>query len=383
MDQGRADAEWSATSKVGPPAPNSLPQLLGTALIAALHERVICPRRLEAHYRQVNDRDGSEEPANDVDAMLGSLPQQRHDMEAAMTPDNLRVGFIGIGKMGSPMAGNILRAGFPLTIYDRNPGKMKPLVDAGAQAAEDAAAVAEESDLVITMIGTVKDELAVVMGERGVLAGAHPDLTLIDMSTVGVATSRKLAAAAEEKGVSFLDAPVSGSVGPATEGSLGIMVGGDAEVLERGRPVFEALGDRIDHMGPNGTGSAMKVVLNLMIGMTVLAVAETVHLGQQAGLDPDKMLDILGRSSVRSPHLEAKGRMMIERRFEPAFALKYMQKDFDLVMESAQELRTPLFASAIVHQVYSAANVSGYGELDYAGVIRFLEDAAGVADRER
>lgn len=298
-----------------------------------------------------------------------------------MANDKLRVGFIGIGQMGKPMAGNLLRAGFPLTIHDRNPEKMEPLVEAGATAAGSAAETAQASNVVITMIGTVEDELAVVLGENGVLAGAHDDLALIDMSTVGVKATRQLAEAARAKDVGFLDATVSGSVGPATEGTLGIMVGGDRALLEKVRPIFEALGDRIDHMGPSGAGSAMKVALNLMIGMTVLAVAETVHLGLQAGLDPDKMLDILGRSSIRSPHLETKGRMMIERRFDPAFALKYMQKDFDLVMESAHELRTPLFASAIAHQVYTAANVAGFGELDYAGVVRFLEQAAGVEDR--
>jgi len=156
------------------------------------------------------------------------------------------------------------------------------------------------------------------------------------------------------------------------------MVGGDRAVLDAARPVLLAMGDRIYHVGPHGAGSAMKVIVNLMIGLTVLTVAETLTLGRQAGLDPHQMLEILGETAVSSPHLKNKGRMMIERDFEPAFALKYMQKDFDLIMEAAHELKTPLFASAIAHQVYTAANVIGYGELDYAGVIRFLENAAAI-----
>ena len=194
--------------------------------------------------------------------------------------------------------------------------------------------------------------------------------------------SKKIAEAARGKDVAFLDAPVSGSVGPAMEGKLSFMVGGERSVLEAAEPVLRAMGDRIYHVGPNGAGSAMKMIVNLMIGLTVLTVAETLTLGRQAGLDPQQMLEILGVTAVSSPHLKNKGKMMIERQFEPAFMLKYMQKDFDLIMESAQELKTPLFTGAIGHQIYMAANVAGYGELDYASVVRFLENAARMKERE-
>ncbi|MBM3122863.1 MAG: NAD(P)-dependent oxidoreductase, partial [Chloroflexi bacterium] len=157
------------------------------------------------------------------------------------------------------------------------------------------------------------------------------------------------------------------------------MVGGEAAALEAVRPVLEAMSEKIHHVGPNGAGSAMKVIVNLMIGMTVLTVAETLTLGRQAGLDPDQMLDILGQTAVASPHLKNKGRMMIERRFDPSFALKYMQKDFDLIMEAAHELRTPLFVSAVAHQVYTAANVAGFGDEDYASVVKFVEAAARLS----
>ncbi len=148
------------------------------------------------------------------------------------------------------------------------------------------------------------------------------------------------------------------------------------------RPILLAMGEKVHHVGPSGAGSAMKVIVNLMIGMTVLTIAETLTLGRQAGLDPRQMLAILSETAVSSPHLKNKGRMMIERDFQPAFALKYMQKDFDLILQAAHDLRTPLFASAIAHQVYTAANVAGYGDLDYAAVVRFLEDAAAM-DLER
>ena len=295
-----------------------------------------------------------------------------------MKETNLRVGFIGIGAMGTPMSKNILDAGFPLTVYDRDPDKTKEFAARGVPVATSCAEVARVSDVVLTMIGQVADELDAVMGDGGVLEASHPGLILIDMSTVGIVATKKMAAAASEAGVAFLDAPVSGSVGPAQEAKLGFMVGGDPAVLETVRPVLNAMGEEINHVGPNGAGSAMKVIINLMIGMTVLTVAETLTLGRQAGLDPDKMLEILGKTSVRSPHLTKKGRMMIDRQFEPAFALKYMQKDFDLIMEAAHELKTPLFTSAVAHQVYTAANVSGWGELDYSSVIKFLEKAASI-----
>jgi 3-hydroxyisobutyrate dehydrogenase-like beta-hydroxyacid dehydrogenase len=295
-----------------------------------------------------------------------------------MTATQLKVGFIGIGAMGAPMSRNLLKAGFPLTVHDRDAEKTQALVAEGASVANSCAEVASTVDVVITMIGTVAEDLHAVLGPSGVMEGAKPGLILIDSSTVGIVATRQISAAAKEKGVGFLDATVSGSVGPAQEGSLGFMVGGEVEDLDRARPVLLAMGEKIHHMGPSGAGSAMKVIINLMIGLTVLTVAETLTLGRQAGLDPYKMLEVLGETSVRSPHLVNKGRMMIEGDFDPAFALKYMQKDFDLIMEAAHALKTPLFTSAIAHQVYTAANVSGYGELDYSSVVKFLEDAAGM-----
>jgi 3-hydroxyisobutyrate dehydrogenase-like beta-hydroxyacid dehydrogenase len=295
-----------------------------------------------------------------------------------MGASKLRVGFIGIGAMGKPMATHILQAGFPLTIYDRDPKRTEELAAKGVPVAAGCAQIARSSDVVLTMIGTVADELEAVMGSEGVLEGAHPGLTLIDTSTVGIVATQTMAAAANEAGVAFLDATVSGSVGPAQEAKLGFMVGGDPGVLDSVRPVFMAMGEEIHHVGPNGAGSAMKVIINLMIGMTVLTVAEALTLGRKAGLDPHQMLDILNKTSVRSPHLANKGRMMIDRQFEPAFALKYMQKDFDLIMEAAHALKTPMFTSAIAHQVYTAANVSGWGEEDYSSVIKFLENAASI-----
>lgn len=298
-----------------------------------------------------------------------------------MSERKLRVGFIGIGAMGTPMAQHLLEAGFPLTVYDKVPARTAAYRRRGVSVASSCADTARRSDVVITIIGQVAEEMEAVMGAGGVLEGAHPGLILIDMSTVGIVASVKMAAAAQERGVAFLDSTISGSVGPAREGSLTFMVGGDPAALETVRPVLRAMGERIYHVGPNGAGSAMKVIVNLMIGMTVLAVAETLTLGRQAGLDPHQMLEILGQTAVSSPHLRNKGRMMIEGNFEPSFALKYMQKDFDLIMEASHDLRTPLFASAVAHQVYTAANVAGYGDLDYSSVVKFLENTARMQPR--
>lgn len=299
-----------------------------------------------------------------------------------MSDPRLRIGFIGIGAMGTPMSENLLKAGFPLVIYDRDPERTRPLAGRGVAVGAGCADVARRSDVVITIIGQVAEELEAVLGPGGVLEGAHPGLTIIDCSTVGIVASRRMAAAARERGVAFLDATISGSVGPARDAGLQFMVGGEAAALDAVRPVLEAMSEKIHHVGPNGAGSAMKVIVNLMIGMTVLTIAETLTLGRRAGLDPNQMLEILGQTAVASPHLKNKGRMMVDGRFDPAFALKYMQKDFDLIMEAAHELRTPLFVSAVAHQVYTAANVAGFSDEDYASVVKFVEAAArlGQAD---
>jgi 3-hydroxyisobutyrate dehydrogenase-like beta-hydroxyacid dehydrogenase len=295
-----------------------------------------------------------------------------------MSDAKLRVGFIGIGAMGTPISHNLLKAGFPLMVYDRFPAQTEPFAALGVPVASSCADLARKCDVVFTMIGQVAEELEAVLGPGGVLEGAHPGLTLIDMSTVGIAASKTMAAAAEAKGVAFLDATVNGSVGPARDATMQLMVGGEAAALEAVMPVLRAISAKVHHLGPNGAGSAMKMVINLMIGMTVLTVAETLTLGRQAGLDPNQMLEILGETAVASAHLRNKGRMMIEGRFEPSFALKYMQKDFDLIMQAAHDLKTPLFTSAIAHQVYTAANVAGYGDLDYGAVVKFVEAAAAM-----
>lgn len=295
-----------------------------------------------------------------------------------MSESKLQVGFIGIGAMGTPMSNNLLDAGFPLTIYDRNPKQTVAFMERGVTVAASCSEVAANSDVVLMTIGTVADDLEAALGESGVLEGARLGMILIDHSTVGIAATKKIAEAANAVGVRFLDATISGSVDIAEAAELGFMVGGDADTLEEARPVLEAMSKEIHHLGPNGSGSMMKVIINLMIGMTVLTVAETLTLGRQAGLDPNQMLEILGQTSVRSPHLTTKGRMMIDRQFEAAFALKYMQKDFDLIMEAAHELKTPMFLSSVAHQVYTAANVSGDGDLDYSSVVTFLEEAAAM-----
>lgn len=299
-----------------------------------------------------------------------------------MSEKKLNVGFIGIGAMGAPISENILKAGFPLTVYNRQASKTEAFAARGVPIASSCADIAGKSDVVITMVGQVSEELEAVLGADGVLEGSHPGLILVDMSTVGILATKKMAAAAQEKGVDFLDATVSGSIKQAKEASLHLMVGGDRSALNTVRPVLEAVSEKIHHVGPSGAGSAMKVIVNLMVGMTVLAVAETITLGSKAGLDSLQMLEILGESAVRSPHLLNKGRSMLEEQFEPSFALKYMQKDFDLIMEASHELKTPLFISAMAQQVYMAANVAGYGDLDYSAVVKFLQNMTALARPE-
>ena len=292
-------------------------------------------------------------------------------MTAQISP---RVGFLGLGTMGRPMATNLLKAGIPLTVWNRTPAKVQPLLEDGAKAGKGPAHVAAEVDVVITMVSQPADVEEVVLRADGVLDGLKPGSVLIDMSTVGPATSRKLAGAVTTKRAEFLDAPVVGSKGPATEGTLVILVGGLPTTLERCRGVLGAMGKTIIHAGGVGMGSALKLATNLMLAHLMVGFSEGVLLVQRAGIDPQRYLEVLEASTFRSPWYETKGRGLLTREFSTHFALKHMAKDLRLVGELAREVEIALPITKAVEQCYAQAEAIGKGDLDYSAIFTHLEE---------
>ena len=288
---------------------------------------------------------------------------------------SLRVGFLGLGTMGAPMATNLAKAGFPLVVWNRTASKMEPLLRLGAKAGKGPAQVAAEADLVITMVSQPQDVEAVVLGPDGALAGLRSGSVLIDMSTVSPATSRKLAGAVTTKQAEFLDAPVVGSKGPATEGTLVILVGGLPTTLERVRAVLAAMGQTIIHAGQVGAGSALKLATNLMLAHLAAGFAEGLLLVERAGLDPQRYFEVLEASTFRSPWYRTKGGTMAKRDFAVHFALKHMRKDLRLMQELAEDVRARLPVTQAVEALFAQAEASGKSDLDYSAVLAQLEHA--------
>jgi 2-hydroxy-3-oxopropionate reductase/2-hydroxymethylglutarate dehydrogenase len=296
----------------------------------------------------------------------------------------LRVGFIGIGVMGRPMCLNLLKAGFPLTVYARRPESAAPVVEQGAARAESPRAVSEASDVVITMVTSSPDVEQVVLGPGGVLEGARPGLTLVDMSTIAPSVARKLAETARERGVEVLDAPVSGGSQGAEAGTLSIMVGGDAATFARCKPIFEAMGRRenIFHVGPHGSGQVVKLINQHLCGVIAAADAEAFVLGVAAGADVATMARIIGVSSGGNWQLANPVALRaFTGTFEPGFFTDLLIKDLDLVLELASErgIAAPLAERA--RQLYERARQAGFGRRDYTSVFVPLEEDAGVRVR--
>ena len=288
-----------------------------------------------------------------------------------------RIGFLGLGTMGAPMAANLAKAGFELTVWNRTPSKMEPLLRLGAKAGKGPAHVAAEVDIIITMVSQPADVEQIVLEPDGVVDGIKPGAVLIDMSTVSPTTSRKLAGAVTTKRAEFLDAPVVGSKGPAIEGALVILVGGLPTTLDRCRPVLSAMGKTIVHAGGVGMGSALKLATNLMLAHLVCGFAEGLLLVQRAGIEPKRYLDVLEGSTFRSPWYQTKGIGMLKRDFSTHFALKHMRKDLRLMGELAADMGAALPITKAVEQLFAASEAAGKGELDYSAILAQLE--AGVS----
>lgn len=292
------------------------------------------------------------------------------------------VGAIGLGIMGAPMARNLLRAGFPLVVWNRTVARADALVAEGAQLAASPREVAERAEIAITMLSDSPDVEAVYRGPDGVLAGVtsrgrEGAPVLIDMSTIAPRVARELAREAAAAGAAMLDAPVSGGDVGAQEGSLSIMVGGDAAALERARPALEALGTRITHVGASGAGQVVKACNQIVVGLTLEALGEALVLGSKAGVDPAKIVEALGGGLAASRVLEVRGPKLLARDFAPGFKLDLHAKDLAIVLATARELGVAVPGTALVEQLFHAERSRGRGEADNSTVVRALEALAG------
>jgi len=295
----------------------------------------------------------------------------------------MNVGLIGLGIMGAPMARNLLKGGFNLTVATRMPGKAEKFVVENSslgdvKAVITPAEVASLSDIIVTMVTDSPDVVAVTRGDNGIFAAAKPGSIIIDMSTISPQVTRELAEEARSKGLFWLDAPVSGGEKGAIEGTLTIMVGGDAEALERARPTFEAMGKRITHFGPAGNGQSAKLCNQIMTAVNLLSVCEALTFGAKAGLDLPTLHQALTGGAANSWALEVLGKKMIERDFKPAFMVKLQQKDLRLVMDAADAGHTPLPTASLAHQLLAVVEAEGRGDDGTQSLLRVFERMAGL-----
>ena len=291
---------------------------------------------------------------------------------------NESIGFIGLGIMGNGMAANLLRAGFNLTVWNRTPGRMSSLLEMGAKAADNPAGVARQSDIIITCVSDTPDVEEVVLGPGGVIEGARPGSLLIDCSTISPNTTKAIAEKLSERGVHMLDAPVSGGSEGAAKGTLSIMIGGKAAQLERAMPALQAMGRTITHVGDHGAGQTAKLVNQVLVVVTMQAVAEALLLAQAGGLDLERTLAAVGGGAAGSWMLNNRGPQVIHRDWRPGFTIDLQQKDLRLVLEAADQLGIPLPSTAQVFQNYRALQQAGLGGEGNHALVKALERLAGM-----
>ncbi len=292
-----------------------------------------------------------------------------------------KLGFIGLGIMGQPMAMNFVTAGYPVTVFNRTPSKAEPLERAGARVASSPAEAAREADIVMSIVSDTAAMEEVVLGKGGIAETIRPGAVLIDSSTISPTVSRRFACHLAGKGAKMLDAPVTGSKHGAEKGELTFMIGGDREVLDHVLPVLKVLGKKHIYCGANGAGLAAKLAQNAIQATMLEVFCEGFVLAAKAGVQPQTLFEIIQSSMARSALTDFKAPFIFKGDFTPYFPLKLMHKDLELAMEAAYAQNVPMPAAAAVKEVYAAAKAQGKGDLDYAAVITFLEELAGVKVR--
>jgi len=289
-----------------------------------------------------------------------------------------KIGFIGLGVMGKPMAGNLLKAGYSLVVHNRSRESVKELVSLGAKEAFSPKEVASRSELMITMLPDSPDVELVALGADGLIEGVSEGDIYVDMSTIAPPVAIRIAKAMAEKGVRCLDAPVSGGDVGAQQGTLSIMVGGDEDLFNEVRPIFEVMGKTITLCGPNGAGQTVKACNQIQVALNLIGMAEALVLGAKAGVDPAIVLQVLSGGFAQSRVMDVRGPRVIKRIFEPGFKSKLHYKDLNIIREAARAYGASLPASALAHELFSAMQAQGWGDLDHSAVIRVIELLSNV-----
>ncbi len=286
------------------------------------------------------------------------------------------IGFIGLGVMGAPMAGNLLEAGFEVVAWNRSPEPLAALVERGARPADGPAAVAAEADVLITILSDDAAVRAVLGGADGAIAAARPGALVIDMSTVSPVLARELAAAGRERGVGVLDAPVSGGDVGARAGTLSIMAGGEAADVERARAVFQVLGSRVTHCGDAGSGQAVKACNQVLVAVIFAGLAEALVLGSKLGVDPATLLDAIGGGMAGNRIMEVRRDNFLAHDFTPGFKVDLHHKDLEIALAAGGEADVPLPMAAEVQQMFRQLRAGGHGGEDDSALLRVAEAAA-------
>jgi 2-hydroxy-3-oxopropionate reductase len=290
-----------------------------------------------------------------------------------------KVGFIGLGLMGNPMATNVARAGYPLTVYNRTALKAGPVLALGARLAESPLKVAQSSETVIIMLSDAKAVETVLYGEDGVIAGAREGMVVINMSTVSPQETLQIAARLAEHHIKLLDAPVMGSTGPAAAGTLEILVGGDEAIFQANRELLGTMGQKIYYLGSQGNGSQLKLSMNLMVAAQLVCLSEAMVLAAKAGIDLKLVGEIITGSNIASSLMVRKVANIVEGNFQPAFSLRNMHKDLGLIMQNANDVGVALPASSVTHQLFIAAKERGFADADSSAIYNIMAELAGLA----
>jgi len=288
-----------------------------------------------------------------------------------------KVGFIGLGIMGHPMAKNLMEVGYELVVHNRSPEKAEELAAEGATAAGSPREVAEGCDVVITMLPNSPQVEEVLAGESGVFEGVREGALIVDMSTISPVVTESLAKGAKEKGASLLDAPVSGGDVGAIEGTLSIMVGGSEEDFERAKPLFDVMGKTVTHVGPTGAGQVTKAANQIVVALTIEAVSEALVLGSKGGVSPEKILDVLGGGLAGNKVMEVKREKFLSHTFDPGFRSELHHKDLGIALAAGREYGVALPVTAIVDQMLLTMRRKGWGGEDHSALLRIIEDQSG------
>jgi len=287
-----------------------------------------------------------------------------------------KIGFIGLGIMGKPMAQNLIKAGYELTVYDIAAERLEEAVKAGAKAAGSSKEVAAESEIVITMLPNSPEVKEAVLGAGGVLEGAKPGTILVDMSSIAPLASQEVAAKAKEKGVIVLDAPVSGGEPKAIEGTLAIMVGGPVETFEEVKDILAVMGASVTLVGDVGSGNTTKLANQIIVALNIAAMGEAMVLATKAGVNPEKVFQAIRGGLAGSTVLDAKMPLVLKRNFKPGFRIELHIKDLANALDTAHELGVPVPLSSVVMEAMQALRVDGKGGDDHGGIVQFYEKLA-------